>query len=619
MATEKAILVPPQAPTLYPVVLSGLTCADPMWLPIISSLTELKIPFTFLGTPDQGLLDSLKNFPVAFAILGKDQDDPAIIQSRCVIYSEGYAESTPLTVARTLGKKVVSTASLEGEDIQEKIQELVKPRTPNDLLEMIAKKLPKSRRQDFLCLGRAPQDKLRKLLIKFPTFGRPEKFYSTFDKYVTLLSGRNDVTFMVTIDTPDASMPFDEVAERLAVYENPESVRVIVKAGMSTGKIHAVNRDMEEAPEFDVLLLASDDMIPDCPGYDDKILQMMEKYFPSTDGVLWFNDGYTEKRLNTLCCLGRKYYDRFGYIYHPDYTSLWCDNEFMRVANRLGRQAYIDWTMIRHEHPMNDSSAPMDEFYDKSEKWYAQDEKVFQRRSLKDFGVEQQRVLLSVLIATMVKRRNLRQALVAKITQQIEDLNAQGLVEIVIDEDKGEKPIGTKRNDLVRKAKGEYCIFVDDDDDLADTFVESLMANLGEGDVDCVTFGGATINADGSSKTFIHSLMYPKYGEDDKAYYRTPNHINAIKSEIARRHPFPDKNFSEDHDFALSVLSDLKSEKFIPHIFYLYRPIAGGASSIPDPHNKGQASHTTGPVKSVDRPLGRRRSAARTRRTRRIT
>ena len=67
-------------------------------------------------------------------------------------------------------------------------------------------------------------------------------------------------------------------------------------------------------------------MIPEIKGFDSIIRNEMQKLFPDTDGILWFFDGW-RKDLNTLCILGRKYYDRFGYIYHPDYNSFWSDAE----------------------------------------------------------------------------------------------------------------------------------------------------------------------------------------------------------------------------------------------------------------------------------------------------
>jgi hypothetical protein len=29
-------------------------------------------------------------------------------------------------------------------------------------------------------------------------------------------------------------------------------------------------------------------------------------------------------RLATIPVLGRKYHERFGFVYHPDYRTLWC-------------------------------------------------------------------------------------------------------------------------------------------------------------------------------------------------------------------------------------------------------------------------------------------------------
>ena len=52
----------------------------------------------------------------------------------------------------------------------------------------------------------------------------------------------------------------------------------------------------------------------------------------------------------TFSILGRELYKEFGYIYHPDYKSLYCDNEFTEEINRMGKIAYIDKEIVRHEH-----------------------------------------------------------------------------------------------------------------------------------------------------------------------------------------------------------------------------------------------------------------------------
>ena len=184
------------------------------------------------------------------------------------------------------------------------------------------------------------------ILIKFPTRGRPDQFFNTLNKYISLAQNIDKIQFLITVDSNDISMNNEDVLKKL------ESMNVEYKIGNSFNKVHAVNRDVNEYHKhWDILLLASDDMVPEAQGYDEIIRQGMLENYPDTDGVLWFNDGYQKSSLNTLCILGRKYYYRFGYIYHPSYKSLWCDNEFMQISKILNKYAYFDQVIIRHQHP----------------------------------------------------------------------------------------------------------------------------------------------------------------------------------------------------------------------------------------------------------------------------
>ena len=184
-----------------------------------------------------------------------------------------------------------------------------------------------------------------KILIKFPTRGRRDKFFNVLDIYYQLATNLDDIEFQITIDDDDKSMNNYNVLEKLKTYKTLKYT-----LGVSKNKIDAVNRNIIIG-DWDIILLASDDMIPKVKGYDNIIRNKMTELYPDTDGVLWFNDGNQGNKLNTLCILGKKYYERFNYIYHPNYTSLWADNEFMDVANLLNKQTYFNDVIIRHEHP----------------------------------------------------------------------------------------------------------------------------------------------------------------------------------------------------------------------------------------------------------------------------
>tara|TARA_B100001758_G_C18167620_1_gene482510 strand:- start:137 stop:796 length:660 start_codon:yes stop_codon:yes gene_type:complete len=183
-----------------------------------------------------------------------------------------------------------------------------------------------------------------KLLIKFPTRVRARKFLKVLNTYVRMLDDKT-TPIVVSCDNDDTSMKEEFVTQVISQYDNVE-----LQFGDNSTKIEAINHNMDKL-DFDIVLLASDDMVPRVKGFDTIIKNKMSTHYPDTDGVLWFNDGYKGDSLNTLCILGKKYYDRFGYIYNPEYKSVWCDNEFMDVSKFLDRVTYFDNVIIRHEHP----------------------------------------------------------------------------------------------------------------------------------------------------------------------------------------------------------------------------------------------------------------------------
>lgn len=220
------------------------------------------------------------------------------------------------------------------------------------------------------------------LLIKFPTRNRPTKFLEVLDLYYKNLNNIELTEFCISIDEDDLSMNNEYVLSKLDNYKN-----LSVFIGNSESKIEACNSDVDDIEDWSIVLLASDDMIPQVKGFDDIIRDNMKKYYPDTDGVLWFFDG-NRRDLNTLCILGKKYYDRFGYIYNNAYKSFYCDDEFTQVANKLKKQTFINQIIIRHEHPdMPQYRDKFDESYAINHKYYPHDAKIFQLRQKNKFGL----------------------------------------------------------------------------------------------------------------------------------------------------------------------------------------------------------------------------------------
>lgn len=181
------------------------------------------------------------------------------------------------------------------------------------------------------------------LLVKFPSKSRPDLFASTF----RLWNAQPPlVRFIVSLDADDSALP-----KYLKFLETQPNAEYFV--GKSANKVDAINRDMEHAGEFSVAALASDDMLPQRPDYAARIMGLMAEHYPDGDGVLHLNDGRTGRKLNSLCVCGRRYFDRFGHWYRPlsmgGYASVYCDEEWQKVSEGLGRATYIDEVLIAHK------------------------------------------------------------------------------------------------------------------------------------------------------------------------------------------------------------------------------------------------------------------------------
>lgn len=224
-----------------------------------------------------------------------------------------------------------------------------------------------------------------KILIQFPTRERPEKFLAVAKKYIDFLGDKENWIMNVSCDCDDFTMNNKKMIT--AVYALAKGDHIFLNFNENKSKIQAVNADIENM-DFDVCILASDDMIPKEPNYDEIIRDYYRRFFPNYDGVLHFNDGYQRDQLNTLSILGRPYWERFKYIYHPAYKSLWADAEFDNVSRRLGKHKYFDQIIIKHEHP-NFGQVPGDQLYLKNDSFDGVDKKTYFDRVAMNYDLPQ--------------------------------------------------------------------------------------------------------------------------------------------------------------------------------------------------------------------------------------
>jgi glycosyltransferase involved in cell wall biosynthesis len=175
---------------------------------------------------------------------------------------------------------------------------------------------------------------------------------------------------------------------------------------------------------------------------------------------------------------------------------------------------------------------------------------------------------LSILICTVVSRKtqfdNLYRSLLTQSVPQ---------VEILYIRDNKEISVGKKRQLLLERAKGEYIVYIDDDDRVSDDYVECILKAISEFP-DCIGFL-INCNISGKIKHAKASRIYPDWKDDTDGYdyVRSPYHKTPIKREIAMTIGFNDIRFGEDYDYSMRLMKSdlLKKEVFINKELYFYQ------------------------------------------------
>jgi hypothetical protein len=378
-----------------------------------------------------------------------------------------------------------------------------------------------------------------KILLKCPTRSRPKKVIETLRKYVELATQPDLIGICLSCDTDDATMHDPNVEYHIT---NLPVAWVKIFYSDNQSKIEAVNADMNKIEwGWDLVILVSDDMIPKVKGYDDIIRSHIT---PDLDRIVWINDGVQGYHLNTLSIMGRKMYDSIGYIYHPSYKSLFCDNEFTDLCKGplASKCSYIEEILVRHEHFRTGFPEKNDALYQRNQQYWSADFKNYIARKTYEYD-------WSILIPTLVERMPTFDRLMESIKEKHNRICPDLKIEYCIARDNREMSIGKKRQGLLQGAKGKYLSFVDDDDDLTDAYFEDALACI-QGEFQVCRLRGRM-----AQYTFTHSIENTLNSPmaRGEVFLRPPNHLNIMYSDVAKLIPFGDAVRGEDLDWTISL------------------------------------------------------------------
>jgi hypothetical protein len=193
------------------------------------------------------------------------------------------------------------------------------------------------------------------------------------------------------------------------------------------------------------------------------------------------------------------------------------------------------------------------------------------------FSERTKAMILSILTPTIPGRERQLQSLQWRIEEQI----GGQAVEHLILSDNRKRSIGAKRQALLDIARGQYIAFVDDDDDIADSYVEELLAAAASG-ADVITFlQGATYNGKQSVVDF-------QLGQGDHGFApggitnRDAWHVNAWRRSRVAHCQFGESNYGEDLTWCQQARRMAQTTVHIPKILHFYRHDAA-TTAAPEP------------------------------------
>jgi glycosyltransferase involved in cell wall biosynthesis len=213
-----------------------------------------------------------------------------------------------------------------------------------------------------------------KITILHPSRGRAQKAFETYQYWMSKASGKIEIEYILSIDVDD--------------NQQPEYSRIFM--GVDGVCYTASNRNVVDATNVaashatgDLLIYLSDDF--KCP--QDWDILLYDKYLSGPVLALIKVDdclqGFDVPVL-TIPIMTRYLYITLGYFWHPEYKSMFVDQDLYEVCKKHGWIINAPQLKFPHEH-CSIGKAERDETYIRSEKNWDQGKELFAKRRAAGF------------------------------------------------------------------------------------------------------------------------------------------------------------------------------------------------------------------------------------------
>jgi len=177
-------------------------------------------------------------------------------------------------------------------------------------------------------------------------------------------------------------------------------------------------------------------------------------------------------------------------------------------------------------------------------------------------------IKLSILVPTVPSRIDLFYPKIMK--ELIKQTKKYNDIELIALFDNKKRTIGTKRQEMINLAQGQYIVFIDDDDRIAECYVDDIMNTLyANPNVDCVVFN-SICKVNGGIEKFCKYGIEFEYWDGGKEWRGKPAHTMVYKSSIVKKHKYSNLQHGEDCEWIKRACKDIKEQIRIDKVLYYY-------------------------------------------------
>ena len=222
------------------------------------------------------------------------------------------------------------------------------------------------------------------ITIIHPSRSRPQQAMATAKKWIDRIGlSQDEFEYVLSLDSDDPSLWGYTVKMPCVNFTrliNPN------KSAIEAINVAAEFYSKHRGKPGDFLIVVSDDFdcpeewgktLRDCIGHDE------DRCYKTMDGI--------QDWIITLPIIDWKYYNRFGYVYHPSFQHQFADTELTCVAEMTGRLSLLLGQNVTFNHLCE--SIPKDDLNKRNDATFEEGKKNFIERKKRNFDLKPEDII----------------------------------------------------------------------------------------------------------------------------------------------------------------------------------------------------------------------------------